>query len=247
MIYKPIKDGIERDSKFVTYVEVEPPIELQKYIHCFWELKTKAPLYDDFHYHIIPDACVNILFNQKSTNITAITALNKTAKTLNLGKEFHYIGIQLLPGVWQGDPQEIKDDLVDKPYLGNLELVQINNKLINLSFTEQQKIMSKAIQTLIEQELVVFNPLITKILSELENINSVADMAKLVNITTRQLQRKLKEMTGFSPHDFLKILRLQHSFRNDYLAYYSDQSHFIHSFRAIIGYTPDRFSKKFNV
>ena len=48
-------------------------------------------------------------------------------------------------------------------------------------------------------------------------IRSVADMAALAELSPRQLQRKLKELTGFAPHDFLKVLRVQQSFRKHYL------------------------------
>ncbi len=96
MSYQPIKDGIEKNTKLVTYLEVSPPKELQEYIHCYWELKTKAPLSEDFFYHIVPDACVNLLFDQMNPEVTAVTALQTKSKALNLGKEFHYIGIQLL-------------------------------------------------------------------------------------------------------------------------------------------------------
>ena len=72
-------------------------------------------------------------------------------------------------------------------------------------------------------------------------------MAEITGLSPRQLQRKIKSSTGFSPHDFLKVLRIQKSFREDYLYYYADQSHFIHSFRKIIGYTPGEYFNEFDV
>jgi AraC-like DNA-binding protein len=75
----------------------------------------------------------------------------------------------------------------------------------------------------------------------------VADMAAIACLSARQLQRKLSENVGLSPHNFLKILRVQQTFSRDYLDYYADQSHFIHSFRKITGYTPIKFNKLFDV
>ena len=66
-------------------------------------------------------------------------------------------------------------------------------------------------------------------------------------VSPRQLQRVLKATTGFSPHDLLKVLRVQRSFRQDYLLSFADQSHFTHSFRRLIGYTPGQFKKTFDV
>lgn len=246
-MYNPVKDGIEKKVKSVTYVEVRPANHLCELVHCFWELKTKTPLPEDFFYHVIPDACVNILLNQVDTKITAVTALHTQSKTLNLGKAFHYVGIQLLPGVWQGSPDEIIRGFVSKTYKGKLPLIKTNNELVHLDFLAKQVVLSRLVEKLIDKKIVAPNIVTSEILKNIDDIHTVADMASIAKMSPRQLQRILKHTTGFSPHDFLKILRLQQSFRQDYLAYYADQSHFIHSFRKITGYTPSKYIKKFDV
>jgi AraC-like DNA-binding protein len=246
-MYKPVKDGIEKGINTVVYSEAHPPAELREIVHCFWELKTKSPLPEDFLYHVIPDACVNILFNQRDTKITAITALQTHPKTLNLGRVFHYVGIQLLPGVWRDSPDEVIRGFVGTTYEGKLPLIQTNNELARLEFSAKQVVLSKLIEDLIKEKLIAPNIVTARILKNLNEIRTVADMAASVGFSTRQLQRTLKETTGFSPHDFLKILRVQQSFSQDYLAYYADQAHFIHSFRRITGYTPSKYTKKFDV
>ncbi len=246
-MYNPIKDGIEKSVRSVIYSEVKPPAHLCSVVHCFWELKTETPLPHDFHYHVLPDACVNLLFNQMDARIAAITALQTTSKTLNLGKEFHYVGVQLLPGTWLGGFDEIINGLVDKSYEGKLQLVKINIEMINADFLAKQVFLSNFVEKLIADKLVGANLVTAKILIHFSEIHSVADMASITYMSTRQLQRTLKRDTGFSPHDFLKVLRVQESFKNNYLDYYADQSHFIHSFRKITGYTPINYLKKFDV
>jgi AraC-like DNA-binding protein len=246
-MYSPIQDGIEKTAQSVRYTEARPPSELSGLVHCFWELKTDAILLEDFHLHALPDACVNILFNQVDTQIAAITALRTTYEVLNLGKTFHYVGIQLLPGVWQGNQEKIADSLVNTAYQGNLPLIKINRKLAKLEFSAKQPVMAELVQQLTNEKVVMANLVTEKILLHLEDIHSVADMAALTNLSPRQLQRILKKTTGFSPHDFLKVLRLQLSFKQSYLASYTDQSHYIHSFRKITGYTPARYTEKFDV
>ncbi len=119
-MYSPIQDGIEKSVQSVRYALAKPPSHLSGLVHCFWELKTASVLPDDFHLHAIPDACVNILFNQIDTKIAGVTALRTTFEVLNLGKTFHYVGIEFLPGVWQGNRAEIADSFVGTPYLGQL-------------------------------------------------------------------------------------------------------------------------------
>ena len=246
-MYSPIKDGIEKSFASVVYTEVYPPKELRDLVHCYWELKTITDLPIDFRYHVIPDACVNVLFDQNDSSISAITALDTKAKTLNLGKKFHFVGIQLLPGVWRGPSDEIKKDLVDKSYTGKIPLLDYNLQLKGLEFYQQQVVFSEIIRSLLQFDLIAPNKVMMMILHNLSAINSVQEMAIATTLSTRQLQRIIKESTGLSPHDFLKVLRIQLSFQNNYLDYYFDQSHFIHSFRKIVGYTPNKYKEKFNV
>jgi transcriptional regulator GlxA family with amidase domain len=107
--------------------------------------------------------------------------------------------------------------------------------------------MSGLVQWFIKANLVVSNPVTEKILAKLDDIRTVADMAAVACLSPRQLQRSLKQTTGFSPHDLLKVLRIQKSFKQHYLDLYADQAHYIHSFRKITGYTPAKYADKFRV
>ena len=68
-MYSPIKDGIDKAARTVQYVQAKPPADISTMVDCFWELKTYSPLAVDFELHALPDACVNILFNQLDTQI----------------------------------------------------------------------------------------------------------------------------------------------------------------------------------
>ncbi len=246
-MYNPIKDGIHKQSKNVSFSEIKPPSELQSIVHSFWELKTLQNLSDDFIFHVIPDACVNILLNLLDTNIAAVTMRKTEYVALNLGKSFHYTGIQFLPGMWNGNQNEIQFGFVDSPYNGNLPLVETANKLVNLEFKDFSLVFIDLIHLLVSMGILLKNEIVEKILIDIQEIETVEEMAASVNLSPRQLQRKLKLTTGFTPHDFLKILRLQQSFKGHYLDHFVDQSHFIHSFRKITGYTPKEYFKRFDV
>jgi AraC-like DNA-binding protein len=246
-MYDPIQDGIEKNIQSVIYRETKPPKEFSDLVHCYWELKTQAPLVEEFFLHALPDACVNILFNQKDTKIAGVTALRTTYESLNLGKVFSYAGIQFFPGVWQGDQNETIDRFVGEPYLGDLPLIKTGNALSRVEFLAKSPVFSELVSQLIERKFVSLNVITKKILSNLESIHGVADMATITGKSPRQLQRILKKSTGFSPHDFLKVIRLQQSFKQHYLDSYTDQSHFIRSFRKITGHTPADYYRKYDV
>ncbi len=246
-MYDPIKDGIDKASGDVRYSVDRPTEALSGLVHCYWELKTESVLAEDFLLHAMPDACVNILFNQMDTDIAGVTALRTTHEVLNLGKSFHYVGIQLLPGVWQGNPQEIAHQFVGTAYAGDLPLVATSRKMHSCDFPSKQVHMSELVRWFVGVGLVVSNPVTQKILAQLDDIRTVTDMAAVACLSARQLQRTLKQTTGFSPHDLLKVLRIQQSFKRHYLDLYADQSHYIHSFRKVTGYTPSKFTDKFDV
>jgi len=98
-----------------------------------------------------------------------------------------------------------------------------------------------------EDGLLRRNPVIEAILARLDDLHSVADMAQASGLSARQLQRVLRRDTGFSPHDFLKVLRLQQALRGDGTWSYADQSHYIHAFRRATGYTPGKYAKRFDL
>lgn len=246
-MYSPAQDGIEKTAQAVRYTEAEPPSDLTGYVYCFWELKTDGVLSEDFQLHATPDACVDIMFNEIDTSIAGITALRTTYEVLNLGRSFHYVGIQFLPGVWQGGRDEIADQYIGTAYIGNLPLIETNNKMAGLDFAHKQIVIADLVRRLASEKIVMTNDVTAKILAHLDDIHTVADMAKITGVSPRQLQRTLKQATGFAPHDLLKVLRLQQAIKEGYPMLYTDQSHFIHSFRAITGYTPAQYFSKFDV
>lgn len=246
-MYAPAPDGFSVRDSAVRYTELAPAADLADVVHCFWELRTLATLPEDFHYHALPDACVNLLLNLIDTDIAGVTALHTTATTLNLGTSFHYVGVQFYPGVWQGDRNEILNRFVGTPYQGTLPLVQTSRRLQGVEFGNMPPLLAELVRWCMKHGQVQANPLTARILSKLDDIRSVADMAALAGLSPRQLQRTLKRLTGFAPHDLLKVLRVQQSFRRHHLDLYADQAHFIHAFREATGYTPTRYRKRFGV
>lgn len=246
-MYDPVKDGVAKSVESVLYNEAKPPDALSDLVHCFWELRTETDLAEDFTLHALPDACVNLLFNQLDTRIAGVTQLQTTHTTLDLGRSFHFVGIQLYPGVWRGDREASVDRYVGEPYEGELPLAEVGEAAAEFEFVGKATVFADFVETLLAAGLVAPNPVTAAILTNLDEIQSVGDMAEVAAMSPRQLQRALKATTGFTPHDLLKVLRLQHSFRQDYLLSFADQSHFTHSFRKLTGYTPGQFNKTFDV
>jgi len=246
-MYSPVVDGFSVRGAAVRYCESAPTDNLSDVVHCFWELRTLDVLPENFHYHALPDACVNLLFNVVDPEIAGVTALHTEATTLNLGRSFHYVGVQFYPGAWRGHRGEILDRFVGSPYRGALPLVQTGRQLLGLDFSAMAPALADQVQWCIDHGYASANAMAACILSNLENIRSVADMAALLGLSTRQLQRTIRRLTGFAPHDLLKVLRVQQSFRRHHLDLYADQAHFTRAFRQATGYSPVQYRKRFDV
>ncbi|WP_439122171.1 helix-turn-helix domain-containing protein [Marivita sp.] len=246
-MYNPKGHGKERSIDAVVFNEATPPAHLKDVVHRVLELRTTTPLAQDYRFHALPDAATYIIFDQMNPDVTGVTRLQASSEELNLGTAFHFVNIRFLPGVWQPHLEPISHGIVESHYSGSLPLASLNQTLSTQDFDAQQKTLFAFVDTLVERGIVIANPVTEKIFHHIDDIHTVADMAEIAGLSTRQLQRCLKETTGFTPHDFLKVLRLQQSLKGEPSLAYADQSHFIHSFRKATGYTPGRFAKKFDV
>jgi AraC-like DNA-binding protein len=247
-MYDPKGNGKDRAVEAVRFVEAEPPAHLRGIVHRFLELKTDGTLAEDYRFHALPDACTYIVFDQLVPEVTGVTKIQASSEELNLGRTFQFTNIRFLPGVWQNAMHHVSYGQIDARYDGALPLGEVGQALSRLpDFEARQDVLVGLVETLLAQGIVEANPVTEKIFAHLEDIYSVADMAEVAEISPRQLQRTLKRTTGFAPHDFFKVLRLQQSLLGEPSLSYADQSHFIHSFKKATGYTPQKYARKFDV
>ena len=62
LIYKPVQPAVKQSASGVTYLEFLPDIRLQKFIYCYWQLRTVQKLAEPFNYRIVADGCIDIFF-----------------------------------------------------------------------------------------------------------------------------------------------------------------------------------------
>lgn len=246
-MYDPKGNSRERAIAAVGFAEAEAPPHLRGIVHRFLELRTEVVLEDDYRFHALPDACTYIVFDQSDPRVAGVTRLRASSEELNLGRRFHFVNIRLLPGVWQGARDQLAYGQIDAPYAGDLPLMETSHALQGRCFADQQAALVSLVEALIARGLVTANPVTARIFQHLDDIHTVADMADIAALSTRQLQRTLKRTTGLAPHDFLRVLRLQQTLKGEPSLSYADQSHFIHSFRKATGYTPGKFARKYDV
>ena len=129
-----------------------------------------------------------------------------------------------------------------------MPLIKLSQEIKDLDFADKIPLMSVFVNDLVDSHKIKVNPIISQILTNCDSIFTVTDMAEIASLSARQLQRRLKQDIGLTPHDFLKILRLQSALReHDFLMHYTDQAHYIKEFKKMMGDSPNRFHKKYDV
>ncbi|MRG59159.1 helix-turn-helix domain-containing protein [Agromyces sp. CFH 90414] len=243
-MYDPAGNATDKAGGDVVFEEALPPPSVLEVVHRFVSLRTGSRLASDYRFHALPDACTYVIFDQRDPRICGITRLRAASHELDLGREFHFTNVRLLPGTWAGDSAL---GMIDAPYTGDLPLIEFGARLHERGFVDQQAILVELIEWFADHGLVSPNPTTRRIFEQIDEIHTVADMARAACLSPRQLQRTMQQSTGFAPHDFLKVIRLQQTLRSADHSSYADQSHFIRSFRAATGYTPGQFSRAFDV
>lgn len=245
--YAPSGHGKDKSLESVNFVERMPPEHLSGIVHRYIFLKSEGVLHRDYRFHALPDACTYLVFDQSNPEVTGITSLSHTSEEFNLGKEFNFVNIRFFPGVWTVDKSRISRGQITDPYTDELPFIEYSRRIADKDPETQCLILSELVELLVRRRVLAINTVLHRVLSNLDRINSVKDMANCVGVSSRHLQRLVQQSIGFSPHDLLKVLRLQKALREGSTDQYADQSHYINSFRRATGYTPGKYTKEFDV
>ena len=261
--YHPIQPTIKQTGENVTYQEITPSEPLQEFIYCYWQLKTKHQLSEQFNYRVVADGCTDIFFELNDPKNSFVLGFCKNYTEFPLQNTFNYVGIRFLPTmfpqIFDVDASElsnrfeslnniapeisefIADRLNDTQSLDNIKNLFDNyftKKISNLNFNDDNRLYG-AIKIILENFGVV-------------NIKKDLD----TGISPRQLQRLFKYYIGDTAKTFSKVVQFQNilrakpsnqSLKANKLFYdigYYDQAHFIKNFKNFYGVTPTKAFKR---
>lgn len=249
-MYTVQQTGISAKFKYdVLYTEQLPNPAARDIVSCYWEIRSLVQLQEDFHYLILPDGCIDLVFDigaQPCSGDALAMALDIQADTINLGRDFHYAGIRFLPGTWLKNPERLvgKTDMIQE--LASHSMPEITKKLREATKLSMKIMLLEELAIACRKhEVIQVNYWLKILLTNPDRIQSVDDMVKFSGYSSRHLQRLMKAQTGYNPHDFLKIIRFQQSLKERSSDAYSDQSHYIHQFKRMTGFTPKVFQATF--
>lgn len=245
------------------YREFSPAPSLAKYIFCYWTSPPGGIDADRFHdpsYEtIVPDSCVDIVFNITADVISSSVAGPfdipfSIPVNLRYAKDF---GVRfLLPDFFMFTGVSPRD-LIN----GSLNARDIFGKGWNdleariysaADDNERVRVLNDALprfSKLSDKHETVMTRMFDSVLNAGGHI-SAADIASDVDVSLRHLNRICNELTGFNVKTIARIIRFQnfiHSYRSSseacfseaaYDAGFSDQAHMIREFRSFSGKTP---------
>lgn len=159
-------------------------------------------------------------------------------------------------------PKELNDDCYDLLQVGYIKIENYRNQLIETNdLNVQIAIILNLMRHLIKSHKVSENDNVEKaisiILSNKGQIK-IKDLLEKVYITERTLERNFLSHTGLTPKQFSKIIQFQSSINklnqttyNSLLDVgleggFSDQSHFIRTFKKYTGQTPSYYLNQLN-
>jgi len=124
--------------------------------------------------------------------------------------------------------------------LAGVDFVDIQTRLASTANTDHLwTILEDCGHQLQHAEVIQNNPTIAILLNT--DITSAASMAAQTGYSIRHIQRVLRRNVGFTPHDFIKVIRFQRALYMDNSSVYADQSHYIREFKRITDMTPRAF------
>lgn len=260
-LYQPVQPTSKGEDK-VCYQELKPAANLADNIYCYWQLKTKEPLNEDYTYSVVTDGCMDIFWEVGSHHQSFVTGFANQYTEFSLSRRFHYLGIRFLPSafptLFQINASELTNKFEDlqavTPKLaqelhrrmeGVIELQALKFELDVLFSQHLQSTMLRCDSRLYQaMDMILKSQGMLSIEKDLD-----------VGISARQLRRIFQFYIGGSPKVFSNVVRFQsllqgkpssQSLHDNALYYdlgYYDQAHFIKAFTHLYGETPTKALK----
>ncbi len=257
-----------KEVEFILHDQLEP------FVNCIMTQEnhalnshTNIPLYADGYPGIMFQQSANgFYFLPKKKQLSELLLYGQTVKPASLDVEgpYKFIVFQLYPfaskyllGI---EPKELNDDCYDLLNIQHIEVERYRRQLINSDNLEQQiRIISDLVLQLIKSNKEMENDSVQEaiaIIIEHKGQIKVKDLLSQLYMTERTFERSFMAHVGLTAKQFAKIIQFQYSIHNltqtkfnklvevGIDSGFSDQSHFIRTFKKYTGQTPRYFLKQ---
>ncbi len=253
------------------YYTLSPPIELSTVVRAMWVLSGSFSESQFVPYRLFADGSPNLVFHYQNqfrelpagggkASVSPVSLLSGQCTTftdLECKGQFGMIGFYLYPYatemLFNMPSSEITNESRNLRDLLGAEGCELEDKVINAESDRYRlqivcDFLSKRLRKGTEEKLAILAS-VNQILMQKGACN-IDQLARYVNLSSRQLDRKFNQSVGLGPKLFSRIVRFRSTLKLlesgqklsltslGYDAGYSDQSHFIREFKSFSGMTP---------
>lgn len=257
----------------MTAIDYILDIDLAPYINCIMvghnndrASNTQIPIYADGFPGIMFQKAENgFYWFPKGKELSQLFLYGQTIKpaSLEVQGQYEYLIVQLYPFASRYllniDPRVLNDDCFDLLSLKHLKTEAVLQALLEAgSSKEKVDIITDLMRKLIQEHQVSDNDAIQKgvsiILSNKGQVR-IQEVLDEVHMTERSFERHFKAYVGLPPKQFARIIQFQSSLNRltdenyqkltevGYEGGFTDQSHFIRTFKQYTGQTPSFYLK----
>lgn len=251
-------------SQNLFYRETRPTFALSQYIINYWLFENKATeVSKTVHHRALADGCTSLCFYVNEIEQVKYPFFHGP-DTKNFEGRITptsiYLGVRFRPGItgplFGLDGRDLRGKTIWDPSL----LPKLDYRLVLevlKSGFDQFDLLDRWLQTEIKRAHLAIDMKVQKAVSIILKENGdlkIKTLAKTINLSERQLQRRFKKAVGLTPKEFARIRKIRTAViqlllqREDYqdVVYnngYFDQAHFIHDFSSVIGTNPTLFDQ----
>jgi AraC-like DNA-binding protein len=258
----------------MNYQQILPPDYLKTYIRFFWVMESEDMDMTARSYRTVADGCPGLIFqhpekgimyqNDKALPGTFLYGQATQYAQIRLAGTFSTIGIYFYPhalkSIFGLNAQELTDTCINMDLMAQEQGIRLTEQLANTgTFREKIDLLSSYLLCRINKNENGADAEMQYALSRIIASNgslSLRELQHSLKLSERSFERKFKQHIGIPPKLFSRISRFQASllqlknnqydklsdiaFENDY----TDQSHFIRSFREFAGCSPFQYQKQ---
>jgi AraC-like DNA-binding protein len=257
------------------YFTIEPSKTIGSYVRFFWVLEGEASEENPFCHRALADHRAELIFyyegdfsidensaKPEKTFSSGLFAQNRSYHKFSTTKKFGLFGVYLypyvLPELFFVPANEVSDQRIDLVSLLGKDGRFLEEKIL----TAQDNLERVETLTAFFEERILKKKYdhhqisaLVKQIADSPALISIDDLVEKAFLSRRQFERRFKTLSGYSPGEFLRLVRFtqilktspvpDQSLAQMALSWgYYDQSHFISDFRGYSGYSPGEYFKQ---
>jgi len=254
----------------IRFSEYPVPLALAPFVKCIWSQESDEPILDTSRERILPDSCVELVFHFRDPFRThfadGTNAVQSCSFVVGQMKRFLEIEPNGRMGLiavrfyargaylfFQRPLSEVAAGIVDLGDIWKERANELTERIaLSSGMTERVRLIEEALLALLSRNGrydATVNRALQLIETNCGQVN-VAQLAKDLGLSGRQLTRRFQHTVGLSPKEFSRISRFLHALRclsshqhptlteTALACGYFDQAHFNHEFLEMAGMAP---------